>query len=102
MADLTKSAVAVTHTIYVGVKRDRIEREVTLTLTTQGTAANAITAASCGYHKFKGISYLTKSDDSVVLIGIPSADGSKLLLKAAGTNDPADYSGTFSGTISGV
>lgn len=104
MAALAKSAVNIISSGYlggIGGKRYR-SREVILTLTTQGTAANPIPASALSLTKVVGCSPIVEDDDSVMVIGAPSYDGSVLLLKAAATNAPADFAGTFKGTVWGT
>jgi hypothetical protein len=85
MSALAASAVSVTDTGYTGGvngKKYRT-REVVLTLTGQGTAANPIPASV------------------LKLVAAPDYAGENLLLKAAGSNAPADYTGTFRGIVYG-
>jgi len=77
-------------------------RNVTLVLTGQGTVANPIPASALGLTKVIGAYPLTKSDDSLFVLGASNAANSVLLLKAAADNVPADYSGTFTGTVYGT
>ncbi len=102
MADLAAGGIAHITAWYNGWKKDVINREVTVTLAAMGTAANAVPAASFGFSKFRGIAYLTKSDNTEVILGVPSYDGTKLLLKAAATNAPADFTGTYHGVVAGI
>lgn len=103
MADLDRDAVVVTNSRRFGTAGDKvIEREVNVTLTGQGTTTNKITAESMGFDFFRGLSVLVKTDDSVVVIGAPSNDGKTLLLKAAATNAPADYTGEYKCVIQGI
>jgi len=101
MANLASSAVTLTNTRYEGLHRERKVQEGTVALTGQGTATNKILAATLGLTFFRGISTLTKSDDTEVLIGVPSYDKSFLILKAAATNAPADFTGTYRYEVSG-
>ena len=101
MADLAASAVTVQKTWYGGLGKEIKHRRLTLVLTGQGTAANAIPAAALQLNRLEGPVVLTKSDNSAIVIGAPSYDGSQLLLKNAASNAPADYTGTFEGVISG-
>ena len=103
MANLPASAVTfleswVEHFPGKAVKR----RRVTVTLSTQGGTTNTIPASLFDLSVITGCSSLTASDNSLVITAAPSYDGSILLLKAAGTNVPADYaSGTYLMTIEG-
>lgn len=104
MAALTSSAV--TPTAYwlekgLGGKEIKV-RQVTLVLTGQGDATNTIAASLFDLTEIHSASPLVKSDDSITVVASPSYDKTKLLLKAAGTNAPATYSGTFKTTIRGI
>lgn len=104
MADLAKSAVEITDSGYlggIGGRRYR-SREVILTLTAQGTAANKILASVLSLTKVVGSSSFVKDDNTDIVVGAPSYSGAQLLLKAAATNAPADYTGTFRGTVWGT
>lgn len=101
MADLASTAVTVKNSWYGGLGKEIIHREVDVTLSGQGSTSNKITAEALGLDEFEGISVLTKDDDSAVVVGAPSADKKTLLLKAAATNAPADYTGDFTGVITG-
>lgn len=102
MADLDKDAVEVLNTRYVGKAKEIIEREVNVTLSGQGTTTNKITAESMNLYEFVGLSVLVGTDNSAIVIGAPSNDGKTLLLKAAGSNAPADFSGDYKAVIKGI
>jgi hypothetical protein len=76
-------------------------REVTITLSSMGTATNNIPASAFDLTKISGCSNAVKSDNSVVLPASPSANGSLLLLGGGSSNAPADYSGDFLITVWG-
>lgn len=101
MAALAKSGVTVLKTWYSGWNKHLSSRRCTVVLSSMGTVANPIPASALGFSKFEGPVHLTIADNSIVLVGVPSADQSVLLLKAAGSNAPADFSGTFTGTFTG-
>lgn len=101
MATLAASGVTVSRSWFMGLKKDVLLKEVSVVLSSMGTATNYLPASAFGFARFVGPAHFTKSDNSVVLVGVPSYDGTKLLLKAADTNAPADYSGTFAGVVSG-
>ena len=102
MADLALSAVTILGSRYEGTKKEILVRECTVVLTGQGTATNKILASTLGFKGFKGQSIFTKSDNTEVLIGIPSYDKTFLILKAAATNAPADFTGTYRAELSGL
>src|ERR1700678_2606187 len=60
-----------------------------------------IPASAFGMSVIREVSGVTKSDNSVILVAAPKADGSGILLKAAGTNAPAQYTGTFNMRVKG-
>lgn len=102
MADLAQTAVSITKATRLALTGgNRRILEVSLTLTGQGTATNKINASVLGLTKIIESSPLTASDNSLVIVAAPSADGTYLLLKAAGTNAPADYTATLLGVIQG-
>lgn len=100
MANLSRTAVTILGSRYEGTKKELIVRECTIVLTGQGTATNKILASDLGFKGFKGSSIFTKSDNTEVLIGVPSYDKTFLLLKAAATNAPADFTGTYRAELS--
>jgi hypothetical protein len=103
MSALAASAVSVTDTGYTGGvngKKYRT-REVVLTLTGQGTAANPIPASVLKLTEIVGCTPLVQDDDTDIVVAAPDYAGENLLLKAAGSNAPADYTGTFRGIVYG-
>lgn len=104
MAALTSSAVTPTNYWLekaLGGKEIKV-RQVTVVLTGQGDATDYIAASLFDLTEIIEASPLVKSDDSVTIVASPSYDKTKLLLKAAGTNAPATYSGTYKTTIRGL
>lgn len=103
MADLATSAVAYVRGWTEGsvTGKERIARLLTLTLTGQGTVANKIPASALGFLKVEECSSAVLSDNTLVLVASPSADGTFVLLKAAATNAPDDYTGAFTLTVKG-
>jgi hypothetical protein len=106
MANLAASGVTITRS-YLEKFPSTEQRvlDVSIVLSSMGTVANNIPATSFGLARFYGPVVLVKSDNSVILVGTPSADGTLLLLleatAAAGTNAPADFSGTYVGQVKG-
>lgn len=103
MASLATSAVS--RTKYLTLNQRLAERLImktfVLTLTGQGTVANAITAATLGFTKIHSCSNAVSDADDLIIVAAPSFDGSKLLLKAAGTNAPGDYTANVRITVFG-
>lgn len=97
MADLAQSAVVTRGSYTSGGNNGKKHRyfEVTATLAAMGTAANKVLATAFRLTNIVGCTPLVKTDDTLVIAAGPSTDGSMLLLKAAGTNAPADYTGEF-------
>jgi len=102
MADLASSSVVVLDSWYAsGLDKRIINRKLRVTLSSMGTTTNKIKASVLGFHSIEGPVTLIASDNSIMLVGTPSYDGTLVLLKAAGTNAPADFSGTFIGVFVG-
>lgn len=76
-------------------------RKVSLVLSSMGDGTDYISATVLKLNTILECTPLVKSDDSVMVVAHPNAAGSKLLLKAAGSNAPATYSGTFTGIVRG-
>lgn len=104
MASLTKSDVAVIDDWYSGGLNARKfhYKKLSITLTSMGSVANAIPAEVLGLRKIQGCEPLVKTDDTLIVLAAPSTDRSQLLLKAAGTNAPGDYSGVFHVIVHGI
>ncbi len=104
MANLASTGV-VTNANYTGNGNNGKKhsfKEVTVTLSSMGTTTNTIPAAAFGMSKIAGSSPWTLSDNSIVVVANPNVLGTLLLLKAAATNAPADYTGAFTATIWGT
>lgn len=101
MADLAASAVTIVDSWYPTTNKHIKSRRVTLVLTGQGTAANAIPASVMDFREIEQVTVLTQDDDTDLVVGAPDDAKTTLLLKAAATNAPADYTGTFKGVITG-
>ncbi len=104
MADLAASAVTISKSYpgFGGNGRRYAFREAVFTLTAQGTAANKIPASVLKLDTIIGCFPLVQDDDTDVVVGSPDYAGNNLLLKAAGSNAPADYTGTFKGIVFGI
>jgi len=104
MADLAESAVELVSEYYSdGLSGKRhVVKELILTLTAQGTTTNRITADVLGFTKITDASPAVQSTNAAVLVASPSYDGSVLLLKAAATSAPADFTGTVRVTVTGL
>lgn len=106
MAELAASAVETLFTWLEGstgsTNRRARAAKVALTLTGQGTVTNFISAEVLGFDRIDEASAFVQDDDTDILVAVPSDDGSMLLLKASGTNAPADFTGTFTGVVRGA
>lgn len=104
MADLAATAVSISNSGYKsGINGKRYKtRDVVLTLTSQGTTSNKILAGVLGLSAVAGCDPLVQDDNTDIVVGAPSYDGTVLLLKAAGSNAPADYTGTFKTQVWGT
>ena len=108
MADLAESAVVVEKAWTEGdIAGKRVScRQVTLTLTAQGTEANKITAAVLQLRVIEQASVFLTSANKLV-VASPSYDGSQLLLfdvqnvTDASRDDPADFTATVRGVVKG-
>lgn len=103
MADLEASDVTIVNGWPVNQgSRVVALREFSLVLDTMGTAANAIPASVLGFSKIISAEPGILDTNAGIIVAAPSLDGTKLLLKAAATNAPADYSGTLVIRVLGV
>lgn len=108
MADLAQSAVVIERAWSEGgvTGKELSCRQVTLTLTAQGTEANKITAAVLQLSKIEQSSVFLTSANKLV-VASPSYDGSQLLLfdvqqvTDANRDDPADFTATVRGVVKG-
>lgn len=103
MANLAASGVTVNSQWNEGGLngKRRSGRNVTLVITSMGTATNNIPAAVLGLSKIESSTAAVKSDNTVILPTTPSANGALLLLGGGASNAPADYTGTFTLTVYG-
>lgn len=103
MANLASSGVTLLRAWTEGglALKDRSVLRVSMVLSTMGTATNTIPATAFGLSVIEEVSSLVQDDDTDIIVAGPSNDGSLILLKAAGTNSPADFSGTYEATIRG-
>lgn len=101
MANLAATAVVVNDYYFPHRDQVRIRKNVTLTLTGQGTATNKILASVLGLISISSATPAVKTDDTLVIDAAPSTDGTFLLLKAAGSNAPADYTATVKLEVEG-
>lgn len=108
MADLTSTDVTIdaNRSWELGDRFNKLigkKLSVTLVLTAQGdgAAGSNIPASALGLTTVFEVRPLTKSDDSLVVVGAPNYAKSGILLKAAATNAPAQYTGTFKTVVIG-
>ena len=101
MANLATSGVTVIDSWYNGHDRKVVSRRLRVVLAAMGTAANKIEASILGFRRIESCTPLIISDNTVLIQASPSYDGSLLLLKAAGTNAPADFTGTYEMVVTG-
>lgn len=97
MADLATSAVTVSRTDSRTTTPGTVlySKACSVTLTTQGSASNKILATAFGLSAFEESSAWSKTDNTELIVAAISADRSYLLLKAAGSNAPADFAGAY-------
>lgn len=109
MADLTSSAVTLLTSenyplgdrFQKSMQESQGDYKVVLAAQGDGGAGSNIPAAAFGMLVIREISGVVKSDNSIQLVATPKYDGSAILLKAAGTNAPAQYTGTFNMRVKG-
>lgn len=107
MANLTSAGVTKLAAFPLGdrFQKDRQESVVdfTVVLAAQGDGADGsnIPASAFGMSVIREVTTITKSDNSIILVGAPKYDGSGILLKAAATNAPAQFTGTFNMRVKG-
>ena len=83
-------------------------KQLTLVLSSQGGASNTIDASTLGFTKLLSSEMAQKSDDALAYPTCPSYDGSKLFFynpaqaTDANRDDPADVTGTFRVTVTGL
>lgn len=75
--------------------------QVVLVAQGDGADGSNIPASAFGMSVIREVSGVVKSDNSIQLVATPKYDGSGILLKAAGTNAPAQYTGTFNMRVKG-
>lgn len=105
MADLAKSAVTILESwLEVGTNRQLKVRRVKATLSGQGGGTDKINASLFDLTRIYDCSSFVKSDDSLMVTAAPSKDQTHLLLKAAGTNAPANNAanGDYYFTVKGI
>jgi len=97
MANLAKTAVTLIDSWYGGGLNGRkfTYKYLSVVLTAQGTVANRIPSTVIGFTKIFGCTPLVNSADNLIVVGSPDTAQTTLLLKAAGTNAPADFTDTF-------
>lgn len=103
MADLTSASVSVLRTSSSTLSNGltQFEKTATVTLTAMGTVANKVLASAFGLSSFEDSSMWTQTDNTIILVAAPASDRTYLLMKAAGTNAPADASGAFNCVVRG-
>lgn len=74
-------------------------KDITLTLTGQGSVNNLIPAAALGLEYIVFGSPFVKSDNSTIVSGTPDFLRANLLFEDNGTS--ADFTGTFKGIVTG-
>ena len=103
MSNLAQSAVVIERAWTEGgtTGKELSCRQVTLTLTGQGTTTNKILASVLSLTKIEQATHFVKSDNTVVYHAVPSYDGSMLLLSVVAADTPADITATIRGVVKG-
>lgn len=109
MANLAKTGVTVVRSYELPSKPARIlVRELTLVLSSMGSATNKVSAEVLGFNRILESSPAQKSDNTLAYMTAPSIDGSLLLFyNGAQATDadrpkPADLTGTFKVIVKGT
>ena len=105
MAYLADSAVTTEASWYEGgegAQRRLLVKRLILVLTGQGTAANAIPASVLGFTKIVDSSVAVNDSDADMVVAGPDYAQTTLLLKASGSDAPADFTGHFRVTVRGT
>src|SRR5262249_34738727 len=103
MADLARSAITFNLDWKEQHSQPLFNRDVTITLTGQGGTTNRILASVFGLLKFTKGGTFVKNDNSAIYVGVPSIDGSMLLLSpGAAPMVPADVTATIRGVVVGT
>lgn len=108
MASLAATAVTVNRAYYEGglQGKDYVKKNVTVVLVAQGSNTNPLPAAAFGFAKITEGGVFVKAANGEFVMASPSVDGSTLIFAAYDSenaiNIPADYTGTYTGTITGV
>lgn len=79
-----------------------VEVKGTIELTSEGGTVDDLKASDFYLEKIYACYMFVKSDNSEGLVAFPDYDYGSLLLKAAATNAPADYTGTYRFHIVGL
>lgn len=103
MAIVAASAVTTNrNTTMAEMAKTWVFNNVSVVLSTQGSATNNIPASVVNLVKIEGCTSAVKSDNSAIIPCSPSADGTLLLFGGGASNAPADYTGTFTLIVWGI
>ncbi len=83
------------------MQESQLDVSVVLDAAGDGTSTHLIPASAFGMWVIREVSGIVKSDNSVILKGSPTASGDGILLSNAGSNAPAQYTGTFNMRVKG-
>jgi hypothetical protein len=106
MADLTSSNVTTSRSYRSSSKGDKAEdvvKQVTVVVTAAGSggAGAKLPASAFGLTSITRVGSFVKDDNSLFVVATPNYTGTEILLKNAGSNAPADYTGTFKTFVQG-
>lgn len=103
MADLAASAVTILDSWTEGGNNGKKLNvyKCSATFTAMGTATNKLLATAFRLIQIERVSPFVADDNSLVIAAAPNVAGTLILLKAAGSNAPADYTDTFYFTVWG-
>lgn len=84
------------------MKESQGDYSVVVTACGDGTTGHDIPASAFSMSQITEVVSVVKSDNSLILKASPKVDGSSILLSNAGSNAPAQYTGTFNMRVKGL
>ena len=85
----------------MGKRRVALAVTVAISGAGSGDSSKTIPASAFGLRVIEEVSPLVNDSDDLIIVASPNYDGTEIILKAAGTNVPADFTDTFRGVVKG-
>lgn len=107
MANLASTGVTVNRSFYAGglQNKDYVQKNVTMVLASMGIATDGsrIPATALGLARIESAGLFVKSDNTMIYLGVPSADGDFLLMYLLTSTDgaPDAVTATVVGNVMG-